>query len=450
MPIPTENAIVVSTLGLMVEYVGSEVPPEPPNDDPPVDTYPPDPDIWPDWTDPDDTDTESPDGPYSFTDPVVKRALNDPGIVSITLGTEYASGSVETVPITKQYYSQGVLSNDDLYVTFEGESFIGKLDTALFYGGRYEEGGIPASTLFAEVLSEIPFPPEGQWGYVLGDEECKTSTTRPLWLTDGYEYYHIDPALDEVMVHIPIPVVTHREALTMLASYCGAYMLHASDGSLHIRASLDEPTNYHLNLRQVYDRPEMRGGENIAQVKGKIHTYNVADTPELILGARVAAPDGAVTRFTLEHDPCADGSLTLTDATLLGTPTYCTRSVTFECLPSEDVFTVELTGKKVTIGEAAFAVDYPNTTGDVKEFVNPIASDITRTRQMYDRYYRWSTALSYTFTMRDDPALEVGDKVFLDTRSEPDGIPVLLKEINRTFNGGTEAQYTVIEDVERM
>lgn len=383
---------------------------------------------------------------YEFTNPVVKQALADPGIISINLGTVYSAESYEEIPITRQFFTKSTISDDDLSVVFEGESFITRLDQFPFYGGRYDPAGIPASTLFAEIIEDVEFPDEGEWTYRLGDPACKVSNTQPLWSRSGYEYYRIDPALDSVLVFVPIPVVSHREALTMLAAYCGAYLIHRSDGSLDVKASLDERLDYHLDLGRVYDRPEMMNGASIARIQGLIHTYHASDTPEVILETDISVIDLNADTFTITHDPCADGVLELTGATLIGTPKYNTYSTTFDAAPLATTFHVALTGKKVTIGESQIGIDYPNTRGEVIDFTCPIASDLTMVKAMYDRYYRYSTALTYTFSMRDDPAVEVGDRLYMDTLSEPTGIPVLVKEIRRTFNGGVDAEYTVIED----
>lgn len=385
---------------------------------------------------------------YDFTDPDVKLALTNPGIIGVELGFIYSSGTYESVEITRQAFKEVKVSDDDLYVTFEGESFVTRLDKALFYGGRYDVSGIAASTLFAEVLEDVEFPDEGGWAYRLGDANCKVSNTQPLWQRTGYAYYHIDAAFDSILVNLPIPVVSHREALTMLAAYTGAYLKHRSDGSLDVVPSLGAQLDYHLDIDRIYDRPEMVNGANIARIQGTLGSYDVAADPETILDTTIAVPDTDPATFRIIHDACADGSLVLTGATLIGDPTYNTYSTVFEATPGSTTFGATLTGKRVTINTTQFAKDYPSIRGDTVEFTNPIASDLVLAEAMYDRYWDMATALTYKFTMRDDPAVEVGDRAWLDTLSEPTGIPIIVTEIKRAFDGGTTGDYTVIEDPE--
>lgn len=174
---------------------------------------------------------------YDFSDAdVLALVTENPGSIQMALGYRYSDNSTEQVPWFNQMLTKVEVSDDDLYVTFSGESFTGVLDDETFYGGRYVGGGIAASTVFAEILTSARFPERGWWNYRLGEDACVASTTLALWETDGFTYYYIDPAFDAVMVDIPIPPVSHRDALTMLAAYVGAYLVHRSDGALYVLA----------------------------------------------------------------------------------------------------------------------------------------------------------------------------------------------------------------------
>jgi hypothetical protein len=170
---------------------------------------------------------------YDFTD-THKAELARPCVLNLSLGLTYDDATTEVLTITGQQLKTAEVSDDDAHVTFETESFTAHLDTSIFYGGRYDPAGIPAATLFAEVLADALFPVDGDWQYTLGDANCKTSTTRPLWARDdAFVYYHIDSALTQ-LVYLPIPPVSHREALAMLAAYSGALLKYRDDGSLDV------------------------------------------------------------------------------------------------------------------------------------------------------------------------------------------------------------------------
>lgn len=383
---------------------------------------------------------------YDFTSASNRAALENPSFLEVSLGYDYGT-SVESVGVTRQRLEKVTVDDSDLYVTFDGVSYTSRLDDKQFYGGRYVVGGIPASTLFAEILEDADFPNEGIWTYVLGDANCKVSNTQPLWDASTFAYYHIDPALDNIKVHVPIPVVSHREALTTLAAYVGAYLVHRSDGSLHVLASLPTPTDEAI-YTNVYDRPKLTRGSSIGRVTGTLkrpwRSKRTEDFVQISETEVVVTTVGTQT-YTITHDPCDDHVLTLSGATLIGTPQYYTYATTFVAAASSN-FTATLSGYPLVIRERVFEKTYLQNRGEVREFNNPLASDPTLTERMYDAYVNVETADHYTFTMRDNPAFEVCDRVTLRTLDDQIGKTVIIQSIKRDFNGAIDAEYEVVVD----
>ena len=167
------------------------------------------------------------------------RFLTYPGTIEFSTGYDFTT-SFEVVSACRHQFVAGELSDDDLYVTLKAQSFASALDGSLFLKGRYDPAGIPASTLFEEILSDVDFVERGWWNYVLGDEACVASTTLAMWSDTGFDYWSIDPTFDDILVYLPIPPVSHRDALTMLAAYVGAYVFGSRDGSIVITPALIE------------------------------------------------------------------------------------------------------------------------------------------------------------------------------------------------------------------
>jgi hypothetical protein len=106
----------------------------------------------------------------------------------------------------------------------------------------------------------------------------------------------------------------------------------------------------------------------------------------------------------------------------------------------------------------------------------PIASDPTLTTAMFDHYEAVSSATVFEFTMRDNPALEVGDRAYLQLMNErrygvwnyvlgdaacivsdtqtlysskwSTLMSVVLTEIKRNFSGAFDADVTAITDID--
>ena len=232
----------------------------------------------------------------------------------------------------------------------------------------------------------------------------------------------------------------------MLAAYSGAHLIHRSDGSLDVVAALDAKLDYHLDIDRIYDRPESSQGAEIGKLTGKLRSYSKADATSEILNTTVLVEDLNATEFRITHDACEGTALDLTGATLVGDPVYNTYSTVFTAVPEATSFQAVLTGYAVQINEVDFTRTYSNEHGEVRTYDNPIASDIDLTYAMCDRYKSVEAATKYTFTMRDDAAVEVADRVKLDTLAVPTGSDVIVTDIKRSFNGGVEAEYTVIDD----
>lgn len=389
------------------------------------------------------------DANYDFNTNANRAALDAPGTTEVEFGYYYSNPpSFDSRLMTRQHLDTPKVSDDDLYATFECSSFASRLGETKFYGGRYVVGGISAFDLLTEILNDAEFPNEGSWYYHLGDTNCKVyaAGTHPLWATSGYVYWTIDAAFANDRVYIPMPIVTHREAILMVVAYVGGYIRFASDGSLVITKSLGDKLSYHLNANQVYDRPEYAKGTEIGTLRGAIYSYTAGTTAQVIQTSQMQGAVGTLQRFIVTHEPCQDTTLTLDGAVLSAIQVKGTYATTFDATPQLPTFGVTVNGKPVTIAENRVSKTYTQSRGEIRDYDNKIASDPTQTLLMFDRYREAASRRTYTFTMRDDPAIETGDRVLLDTVSTPTGLRVIVTKIERSFNGGIESKVRVVTD----
>jgi hypothetical protein len=413
---------------------------------------------------------------YDFVRPDIVEKLDAPGVISLSLGYRYDDGVIETVPMTQQILQPMTVSDDDLYATFKGLSFTSVMDPDIFYGGRYDPAGIPASTLFEEILTSARFPVRGHWNYILGADTCLVSDSLVLWDTDGHAYYTIDPAFDSVLVYIPIPPVSHREALTQLAAYVGAYLIHRDDGSLSVTSTLTDKPDYTVGEMRVYDRPKTDTGTRINRLTSTLSFYTADATTSTIFDGdlRLVNTDPVEVRIT--HDGCDSGSLDITSGgSISGTPVYNTYSTVFTVEPTSTTIHVTLTGKKVTISSQNFEKTY-YASGDVVDVKCDIASDPAQLIAMLDHYNAVDSSTRFEFSMRDDAKLKVGDVVNLQLISDREYsvwnyilgdaacvvsatapilttrwdnyLSVVMQSIKRAFNGGTDATCVAVVSID--
>ncbi len=415
---------------------------------------------------------------YDFTLAVNKTAIANPGQMGIQLGYAYDTGGYDAVLMTEQKLDSFEMSDDQTSATARGVSFTLRLDSEKFYDGCHHPNGISAHALFRELLDAM-FTTEkpgwayrvgqttckvsntvtlwdrdttdlGDWGYVLGAAACKVSNDLSLFSMPPSPYYTLDDALRTVLVYLPIPPMTYREALVRLAAYAGAWILHRSDGTIEVTTSLGSRLDYHFDVDRVYDVPRRESGEGIGAIKGKLHGFSGIDEASGTSqseGSQTVATflpaDYSTQEFRVTHDPYDGAALTLVGATLV-TVEYNTYSTVFTATPTAATVTATVIGYPATMTDAEVTQTYGD--GTTVEIDNPLASDRTMTLAMLDHYHSYANATSYVFTMRDDPAVEVGDRCYLDTLDTPAGIPVIVASIKRSFNGGCDGEYTVIVD----
>lgn len=411
---------------------------------------------------------------YDFTQQSTQAQLENPGTVEFGFGYRYDDNAVESV-LDVRHRLEGVeVSEDDLYATFITESFASLLDTKTFYGGRYEVGGISATELFHDIFGDVGFPERGWWNYIVGADSCVVSDETPLWAVADFSYYSVDPYFDDIMVDIPIPPVSHREALTMLAAYVGAYILPSVGGAVTIVPELPARVDKTLGEMEVYERPITINGQRIREVTGNLYSYNEGAS-ETVVDADLVLPNtDAGQVVTITHDAVSGGSLTVTaGGTLVGTPTYTTYRTVFTVNPSATTIHVERTGNRVEIASRQFNKTYASA-GESVGINCSIASDPTLTIAMYDHFKQVASSTSFEFSMRDNPAIEVGDKLYLQLMSErkfgdwnyyvgtavvsdtiplwtdlwSTVLPVVVTKARRLFNGGLDADYTVVVDID--
>ena len=390
---------------------------------------------------------------YDFAQDANMRALGFPTTIDGELGFRYSDGGVERLPAFRHSLTDATIDDFNTYLTLNGESFLSQLDKGVFYGGRYDAAGIDAATVIAEILEDVTFKGEGGWNYVIGAENCKVSSTLPLWADSGFDYWIIDPELARFKLFIPVPPVSHRQALQYVAAYVGADVWVNRNGQIVISRGLysgDAP-DYTLDIGRVYDRPKRIRPLVIGAVESKLAQYNYETSTSEIANVTVVVPagdSGETKLYRLTHDACHDGALVLTGATLVGTPTYYTYSTEFLASSTNATFTADLTGKKVELVERV--VTFPFVEGGATAtYSNPIASDVTHLHSAIHEYVRMVTAPQYEIAMRDDPAIDNGDRLNLQQVQNEAETPVIVGNISREMSGALDAKYTLYENRNR-
>lgn len=218
------------------------------------------------------------------------------------------------------------------------------------------------------------------------------------------------------------------------------------------------PKHHNLGDRQIYERPKTIVGQKIRLIRAKLHTYSVEDTARNIFDGDIRLTNTTTQEVTIQHPPCeVDASpapLTVNSGGTLAVspePVYRTYSTTFTVNPTATTVNVTLVGYPVEIGSRLFEKTY-DSQGEILEFECPIGTDPTLVEAMIDHYHATASATRYEVAVRDDPALQVGDRILLELPLGREGatlgyIPTVLTQIKRSYTGAQDAVYTLVTDV---
>ena len=434
-----------------------------------------------------------PDVSYDFARPEIINLANKGGIVQYNTGYHYDDGTDETVPLVTHTLDSVDIGDDDESVTISGSSALGALDNGTYYRGKFYDTdisvlGMSAYDVIDDILTTQQLSIKGYYNYILGQARCQTSATQALWTPYTVADYTIDPALHDVILYTPVPPCTYRQALTMVCAYAGAYVLELRDGSLYITQNLYAPSDYVFDESTVYARPKRINGQRIKDCSLTLTStfYDTAAGATQLLydGTIMLEAAGVPQVITITHDATAGvepDAWMANDATqaTIGDPSYVgyygTYSTTVRVIPTGTTRLIrfQLYGLPLSLTTTTYAKIY-DTMGDSVSLDCSVASDPTLSTAMMDAYVDAVSATSYEFTMRDDPSLDVGMRVWLKLMSEKEYstwnyvlgeancktsttqpiqtinytqlVPVIIQKIKATFNGGTDATYTVITD----
>lgn len=435
-----------------------------------------------------------PNADYDFSTSTVKAKADKAGIVKFSTGYHYDDDTIEEVPWTCHVLDSVAVGDDDSTVTINASSSLGALDNGMYYRGKFykdfvTELGMTAYDVIDDILSSQQLSIKGYYNYILGQPNCKTSETQALWTPYTVANYTIDTALKSVMIYTPVPPCTYRQALTMVCAYVGAYVLEQRDGSLLITTTLPAPSDYVFDETTVYDRPKRINGRKIKDCSVTLTSaYYDSGAAETLLydGTITLAAAGQPQVITITHDPVAGvepdawmandaGTVSIGDPTYTGF--YGVYSTVVRVIPTGTSRLIRYTlyGAPLSLTTSSYSKTY-NDMGESVTIDCGVASDPTPAIEMMDKYVDVISSASYEFTMRDDPSLDVGMRVWLKLSSEKEYstwnyvlgeptcivsntvplqtinyntlVPVVIQKIKSTFNGGMEATYTVITDNE--
>lgn len=304
--------------------------------------------------------------------------------ISVQYGYELDSGRIEWIPGQTLYCTEW--ESDNTSATIRCCDILRNLDNE-YHGGTYD----PDGQTFAD-LAETIFEAAG--------------------ITD----YYLDPVLSDLTTKIPIPRISYKEALQLIANACCCILTFGRDGKPEIR-KLDYssiPNTFRMSKQDMKSYPVASKNEAVKDIVVEYQSW-FQNASEINLMSEELTVEANEERTYYFVEPCYDfkikvDGVDLTSTILQDSGDYYV-SLKF---PSGSTVALDIYGKKYSIVSRKY--NYPvSDYGKTIIWSNPLLDGISMAyplAQWLGVYY--GSQIEYEYDSRGNPELDVGDKIFQD------------------------------------
>ena len=252
-------------------------------------------------------------------------------------------------------------------------------------------------------------------------------------LTDaGVTEYELDDSLREITTRAPLPILSHRECLQMIANAGECILCTNSQGKVVIKHEnhTERPIDYHIDFTKVFEKPIVKKTEKLKSVDVKVH-YLVSSLTKSELCKTSEVFNGKKT-IQVMYD-AATGVKAEVDAGEILSETYYARTA---FLTIKHTGTVNITVKGNLIKDFPRDVSVAvNDSGEVCPLDNPLITSNDRALSVG----KWvgdylNSRNCYEMNFRQDITLDANDVVYIRSDFE-DNIPARITKLQFKLPG---------------
>ena len=287
--------------------------------------------------------------------------------------------------------------------SFDAVDIISSL-TNLYNRGEWRNGGI---TLYD--LAEDVFADAGVTNYILSE------------------------SLKSIITLAPLPILSHRECLQMIANAGECVLYTNPQGAIVIEnQTLDEtPVDYHIDFTKAFDKPIVKKTEKLKSVDVTVHSLRVSpDKSELCNYTDVDIR--GVKEIQVMYERATDIETTVVGGKLLSATYYAHTA--FLRISAESTVDVAVSGCKI-VDDTSICSTKVSEIGEVCPLDNPLITDTPCAESVG----KWvATYLesrnTYEMNFRQDFTLDINDVVYLRSDFE-DNIPARITKLQFKLPG---------------
>ena len=338
-------------------------------------------------------DVNNPNSPLNF--------LSTNYTVTAQYGYELDDGTVEWLPGQTLYCSDW--ESDNKTATIRACDILRTLD------GQYLGG----------TWADLP----GKTFYQLAEEVLSAA---------GITNYTLDNALADYDTQMPIPPMSFKEALQVIANGAGCIITLSRDGGIVIKQHPASASSGDFRMEEIdmLSYPKAIRSDPVKTLIVKAHGLDKNGSEDTILSEEITVSANEEKTYTFS-EPIYDWRVEIEGVDMSSTAIVASGDYYLTVkFASGGTVDVDIYGKRYTQQEYTRTVPV-SSRGDIVVWDNPIVGRFVTSyiNWMVDHY---SSAMEYDYDTRGNPELDVGDVIFQDD-SYDDDMSVLVTEYRLDF-----------------
>ena len=249
----------------------------------------------------------------------------------------------------------------------------------------------------------------------------------------GIRNYILSDSLKSIITLAPMPILSHRECLQMIANAGECVLYTNPQGAIVIedRTQDETPIDYHIDFSKAFNKPIVKKTEKLKSVDVTVHSLRVS-SEKSELCSYTSVDVGGVKDVQVMYERATDIVAEVIGGKLLSATYYAHTA--FLKISAESTVDVVVSGHKIIDDISVFNTKV-SEIGAACPLDNPLITDTPRAESVG----KWVAAYlqsrnTYEMNFRQDFTLDVNDVVYLRSDFE-DNIPARIAKLQFKLPG---------------
>lgn len=254
----------------------------------------------------------------------------------------------------------------------------------------------------------------------------------------GITNYVLSDSLKDIITLAPLPILSHRECLQMIANAGGCVLYANQWGAVVIEKQeleTEQPLDYHIDFTKVFEKPIVKKTEKLKSVDVKVHTLSVASEKSVLCNQMAIIDDTDEGKeIQVMYDTATDVEVSIVgkDAKMLHATYYANTA--FLQISAKYAVGIEVRGRVIK-DDTSVCSTRVSDSGEVCPLDNPLITDTDRAKSVGEWVATYlKSRNTYDMNFRQDFTLDINDVVYIKSDFE-DKIPARITKLQFKLPG---------------